>query len=237
MSKPQSEKKTHKDPGEDFNVRKRHGQIWREYSEPYERYKRIPGWLKHGIYAPLFIWGIWYMIVYSGGFDSEQYQESYAYSIARSDSSDSETSPSNSQSSPLSVSSSAANSVAKADGAAIYSTNCAACHQANGKGIPGAFPPLAESDWMGKDDRTLAALVLHGLSGAVIVNGNTYNGVMPPMGGNLSDQEVSAVLTHIRSSFGNNFPPVSIETVTEVRKQQGTRAPWTQKELESTYSK
>ena len=74
-----SDPKDKEDPGEDFNVRLKHGQIWREYDEPWELYKAIPPWLKHCIYVPLIMWAIWYLLVYSGGFESDNYYEGRQY--------------------------------------------------------------------------------------------------------------------------------------------------------------
>lgn len=65
------------EPGEDLNIRKIHGAIIREKAEPREMFRAIPWWLKHLIYAPLCIWGIWYLIIASGGFRWSEYSEGY----------------------------------------------------------------------------------------------------------------------------------------------------------------
>lgn len=89
-------------------------------------------------------------------------------------------------------------------GAELYSV-CATCHQATGKGIPGAFPPLAgHAADLVKADRTYPVdVILYGLSGKIDVDGKTYNNVMPEQGSQLSDDEIAAVLNHVLSSWGN----------------------------------
>lgn len=214
------------EPGEDFDVRTRHGQIWREYDEPVERYRAIPWWLKHLIYSPLFIWGIWYMLVYSGAFDSKEYFEgSYRLNYGAG-----EIAPEK-EGSALPVTAASTGP----DGAVIYKNTCSSCHQANGLGVPGAFPPLAGSDWVAGDEQILIALVLHGLMGEISVNGEIYNGVMPPWSATLKDDDIAAVLTYVRSELGNSFPAVSKETVTTIRNRFDGRAAWTEADLKDAF--
>ncbi len=112
---------------------------------------------------------------------------------------------------------------ASVDGGAIFSARCAACHQATGAGLPGVFPPLAGSEWVQGDPHTLAAAVLHGISGQLTVKGQVYSGVMPNFAAQLSDAEMSAVLSHIRKSWGNQATPVSVDIVAQVRKATASR--------------
>lgn len=110
------------------------------------------------------------------------------------------------------------------DGAAIYAARCVACHQANGAGLPGAFPPLAASEWvLGAPERP-AAIVLHGLSGPISVKGATYAGAMPAFGAQLSEAEIAAVLSHVRSSFGNTAGPVDAALVAAVRAKTAAQS-------------
>ncbi len=121
------------------------------------------------------------------------------------------------------------------DGAAIY-TRCVACHQANGAGLAGAFPPLANSEWVTGDPGIPIRVVLQGMIGEVTVAGQTYNSVMLPYGGTgeMSDAEVAAVLTYVRSSFGNSASAVSAEDVAAVRAATaGRTTQWTAAELQS----
>ncbi len=86
-------------------------------------------------------------------------------------------------------------------GKSIYASTCQACHQADGKGIDGAFPPLAASDYFASDPNKLVNAIRNGLSGKITVNGKTYDGVMPKQ--TLSDREISAVATYVLNNFGN----------------------------------
>lgn len=105
---------------------------------------------------------------------------------------------------------------AQKTGAEVYAT-CSACHQANGQGVPGAFPPLAGSEWVnGKGDVPIA-IVLHGLQGPLTVKGQKYNGVMAPWGTTFNDDQIAAVVTYIRSQWGNKAPAVTKADVARVR--------------------
>ena len=100
--------------------------------------------------------------------------------------------------------------------------HCATCHQADGKGIPNIYPPLAKSNWLDDDER-LAKILLKGLWGQITVNGQHFDptkGVPPMMGfgGMLNDEEAAAVLSYVRLSFGNNGKFVSPDTVKKVRE-------------------
>jgi mono/diheme cytochrome c family protein len=121
---------------------------------------------------------------------------------------------------------------AQADGAKVYATVCSSCHQASGQGVPGAFPPLAESEWATGDESRLVKIILHGVTGEMEVAGEIYAGMMPPWGGGLDDAEVAAVATYVRSNFGNEAGPVTAETVARIRAQYASRkTPWTPQEL------
>lgn len=94
---------------------------------------------------------------------------------------------------------------------------CAACHQANGAGIPGAFPPLAGSDYKGfLDPVEHARIIVHGLNGEIVVNGVTYNGAMQAFGA-LSDDEIAAIATYERNAWGNSHGLVTPEQVASIR--------------------
>lgn len=110
------------------------------------------------------------------------------------------------------------------DAAAIYAARCAACHQAGGQGLPGVFPPLAGSEWVNGRETTLAAIVLHGVTGALTVKGNAFSGVMPTFKEQLSDAELAALLSHLRSQWGNTAAPITAATVAEVRQATAERS-------------
>jgi nitrite reductase (NO-forming) len=104
-------------------------------------------------------------------------------------------------------------------GQQVFTQNCAACHQANGEGLPGAFPPVAKSDFLMADKARAIRVVLKGLEGEVTVNGQKYNSVMPALG--LSDEQIANVLTFVRNSFGNKAGDmVTPEEVAKVRAQK-----------------
>lgn len=100
-------------------------------------------------------------------------------------------------------------------GQRVFTQTCAACHQPDGKGIPGAFPPLAKSDFLMADKQRAIGVLLHGLTGQITVNGTKYNGVMPKL--DLQDADIAAALTYIRNSFGNSGEHVTVEEVRAAR--------------------
>lgn len=119
------------------------------------------------------------------------------------------------------------------DGAEIYMTRCMSCHQMNGRGVPGVFPPLVDTDRVNGDKGRLIRIVLHGLMGEITVGDETYSGAMPPWGSFLNDEETAALLTYIRSSWGNDAPAVTPNDVSAVRTAtEERRDPWTEPELE-----
>jgi mono/diheme cytochrome c family protein/glucose/arabinose dehydrogenase len=107
-------------------------------------------------------------------------------------------------------------------GKAIFNREgfCATCHQPDGKGLPAAgFPPLIGNNWvLGNEDR-LIKVVLKGLMGPLEMLGKKYPGQVPmtPFGSMLKDEEIAAVLTYVRNSFGNDAPPISPARVKQVR--------------------
>jgi mono/diheme cytochrome c family protein len=117
------------------------------------------------------------------------------------------------------------------DGGALFTSHCSACHQASGAGIPGAFPPLAGSEWVAAEPSLSIAIVHDGLQGEISVLDNTYNGVMPPFGAQLSAPEIAAVLTFIRQEWGNSASAVSAAQVEQHAEQHPERGPWTAPEL------
>ncbi len=111
-------------------------------------------------------------------------------------------------------------------GAQVYAGKCAACHQATGAGLPGIFPPLAGSPWVTESEDRLIAILLHGIQGPIDVLGATYNGLMPAWK-SLSDAELAAVATYVRTTFGNTASTVGASTVARVRTETAARtAPW-----------
>lgn len=93
----------------------------------------------------------------------------------------------------------------------VYSANCAACHMPDGSGIPGAFPPVANADYLNADVNRAIRAVANGLSGDITVNGQVYNNVMPKL--NLSHEKIASVLSYIYSQWDNNGTQVTPEMV------------------------
>ncbi len=106
-------------------------------------------------------------------------------------------------------------------GQALFAGTCSVCHQANGAGLPGVFPPLAKSDYLAADTHRAIGVVLNGLTGKVTVNGTSYDSVMPSMN-QLNDDEVANILTYVMNSWGNAGGRVLAE---DVKKTRANKAP------------
>ncbi len=92
-------------------------------------------------------------------------------------------------------------------GAEVFANNCQACHQADGAGVPDAFPPLAKSDYLNADKFRAVKTVTGGLEQKLIVNGHEFNGVMPAW--SLPDEDIANVLTYVYSQWGNTGEEVT----------------------------
>ena len=104
-------------------------------------------------------------------------------------------------------------------GEALYTRYCLACHQADGNGVPGMHPTLVETDWVLGDKERLIDIILNGMKGAVIINGEEFNSIMAPMSF-INDQDITDILTYVRSSFGNDASEVTAGEVAEVRAEK-----------------
>ena len=102
-------------------------------------------------------------------------------------------------------------------GRALYGEYCLSCHQADGTGVPGLYPPVTPNEWISGEKDPLIRLMIEGLSGPIEVNGEPYSFEMAAHD-YLSDQEIADILTFLRSSFGNSSGPVTPEDVSIVRK-------------------
>jgi mono/diheme cytochrome c family protein len=119
-------------------------------------------------------------------------------------------------------------------GQQYFAQNCAACHQPTGLGVPGTYPPLAKSEYVNGGTRRLGMILLKGLQGPVKVEGNTFNGSMPPWGTALPDKKIAAILTYVRQAFGNSSAPVTPEQITDARKEFANHpASWSEAELQA----
>jgi mono/diheme cytochrome c family protein len=105
-------------------------------------------------------------------------------------------------------------------GKKIFSANCQTCHQANGLGVPGQYPPLAGSEFTTGGSRRPAMIVMKGLQGPVTVKGQKFgSAVMQPWDKTLTDQKIADVLTYERSEWGNSASPVTSEQIAALRKE------------------
>ena len=117
---------------------------------------------------------------------------------------------------------------AAVEGAALFGTYCATCHQANGAGVRGAIPPLDGSRYVLAGAEVPAAIVLRGIAGPIEVKGAVYNGRMPTFYAQLEDAQIAAILTHVRSSWSNDAGEVTPDLVSRLREKfEGVlNAPW-----------
>ena len=124
-------------------------------------------------------------------------------------------------------------------GKRVYGTACAPCHQPSGMGTPGMFPPLAGSEWVTTEGHErIIRIVLNGLAGPIEVAGAQYNNVMVPWRDTLKDEEIAAVLSFVRSEWGNKAPPVPVDAVAKARAATKDRGnPWTADELKQVPDK
>lgn len=112
-------------------------------------------------------------------------------------------------------------------GATLYKKHCQACHQPTGKGLGSAFPPLVGSEWVNGDPETISAIVLHGIQGEIEVKGTVFKGLMPTFKSKLTPEEIAAVTTYVRSSWGNSAGPVDTTTVEKILEKTSERTkPW-----------
>ncbi|NYT35737.1 cytochrome c [Allopusillimonas soli] len=176
----------------------------REMPEPYEGNRPVP-WIVILIVAGLFVWAIGYLYVTYQPVPPEYGDQRIAADFKSASGSEG----------------------GKVDGAQLYAAHCVACHQATGGGLPGVFPPLAKSEWVTGKASTTVQIVLHGVHGPLTVEGTTYNGLMPTFKDKLSDAEIAAVVSHIRTSFGNDAGEVDENLVASERAATASHeAPW-----------
>ena len=185
------------DAGDADSVASEFAAMRRENADPDEKVQPLP-WFFIMFLGAMGMWGAFYIASTPSG-ESSAYGDQRTVSLLR----------------PPVVA--AAGAPAGVDGKQLYGAKCAACHQASGLGVAGVFPPLAGAEWVVGDEKVLTSILLHGLQGEIVVKGNTYKGVMPPFG-TLADEEIAAVLTYIRSDWGNKAAPVLATTVAAQRE-------------------
>ncbi|MFN9349432.1 MAG: c-type cytochrome [Gemmatimonadota bacterium] len=174
----------------------------REFDDPDERSTPVPRGLA-ALAAALVAWGAWYITTLEGTADPSLGDRRTVAALAAA------TAPGGGS-----------------DGGQLFASKCAACHQASGTGVAGVFPPLAGSAWVTGSPTRLVQILLHGIQGPLDVNGVTYNGLMPPWK-SLRDDEIAALATYVRTSWGNGADAVFTATVAEQRAATaGRTTPW-----------
>ena len=119
-------------------------------------------------------------------------------------------------------------------GKRYFSQNCVSCHQANGMGVPGQYPPLAGSEFVQGGTRRLGMILLKGLQGHVKVKGAEFNGAMPAWEKTLTNEKIADILTYVRSEWGNNALAVVPDQLAGLRKDPaitGRTDPWSEADL------
>jgi mono/diheme cytochrome c family protein len=122
----------------------------------------------------------------------------------------------------------------KVVGKALFSANCITCHQANGEGVPGQYPPLAGSEVeTGDATNQFIAIVLKGLQGPVEIKGKPFNNSMQAWEGQYTDQQLASILTYVRSDWGNNAPAITADMVKQMRAEfKDRKEQWTWPEIQ-----
>jgi len=202
----QPDDKTLSDP----QVQKVHAQLMREKGEPHERETPMPIFVLFLFSIVIFYCGV-YIGQYSGGFRWDVYDPNFDMA-------------------QLGAVREVPDFDPIATGQRLYRNRCLQCHQSEGQGIPGQYPPLVGTRWVLGDEERLAHILLNGMMGPIEVLGNRYNDNMPHFR-NLSDRDLAAIMTFIRQAWGNDAPPVEEATVSTVRAEVGSRTPWTADEL------
>jgi mono/diheme cytochrome c family protein len=195
-----------------MDVARVHAAVMRENEEPGEGKEPTPFWLLIA-FTGLVGWGGWYVGTYSAGFVGEV-MDAPAVPV-------------------MGVAQNAAPVDPMVLGQRTFVV-CQTCHQADGRGVPGTYPPLAGSERVQGRPEVMARIVLNGLVGKVTVRGATFDNAMPGHRTRLDDERIAAVMTYVRSSFGNSASAVTPELVAAARQAtEGRSEPWTDPELDA----
>lgn len=210
---PDSKASLEKPGMQDEAMQDLHAQLMREKDEPAEGFSPVPIFLLF-VFAALCFWGGVYFVEHSGGYRWDAYSPDFD--------------PNADAPAPVEI-------PLFDRGAKVYRNQCAQCHQATGAGVAGVYPPLVGSEWVVGSEERLARILINGLNGPIVVEGNTYNGNMPafgPNGLNLKAKDIAGVLTYIRQEWGNAASDVTEEAMVGYMESYNARsAAWTSDEL------
>lgn len=205
MSVDPTEPRQLDDGAEHVDVPQLMSPLYAEHDEPRDGFEPIPLWLK-AVIGGLLFWGGWYFGTYAGGYKGDVFDR-----------------PTPALTGPPAEPQSIEEVIES--GRRLYSS-CALCHQAEGTGVNGHFPPLKGIDWVVGEKSSVNRLIrilLHGMKGETTIAGEKYTSTMPAYGAQWKDDQVAAVLTFIRSSWGHTGEPVTAQQVAAVRKEEAGR--------------
>jgi len=206
-SKPSSHVGQGMDYGEQADVQQVHAAVQREKREPRVGAEPLSIWLI-AVYGLAVFFGGAYLGRYSGNFSGEALDPYGGEPQAMKKAAGPQGAQQVAELSP------------RDRGKKIFAANCQTCHQANGLGVPGQYPPLAGSEFTTGGTRRPAMIVLKGLQGPVTVKGQKFgSAVMQPWDKTLTDQKIADVLTYERSEWGNSASAVTGEQIAALRKE------------------
>lgn len=190
-----------------------HAQLMREKEEPSESFSPIPVFLVFVIMI-LGFWGGIYLVLYSGEFRADAFDPKFKAAATAT----------------------VLPEISLFDrGAKVYRNQCAQCHQSEGDGVSGVYPPLVDSDWVTGHPEVIARILINGLNGPIEVKGNSYNGNMPafgPGGLDLKPKEIAGVITYVRQEWGNDASEMTEAMIEDYLKDySGRSTPWQAVEL------
>ena len=195
----------------DEQLQRVHAILLREKPEPTEGLSPLPLMLL-GLMSALILFSAIYLGRYSGGFDPMVYDERILPGMLEGGAAPAVQDP-------------------KMLGKRVFA-NCIACHLPTGLGLPGAYPPLAGSEWAIGPDERIIRILLDGLSGPITVKNTQFNNSMPAFGTQLRDEQLANVLKYVRSEWGNSAPAVTADRVKQIRAAvTGRTGPWSPEEL------
>lgn len=193
---------------QDEHMQDVHAQLMREKEEPQEGFSPVPIFLMF-IFAALCFWGGVYLVEHSGGYRWDAYSPDF--------------NPNAGAPKPIEI-------TLFDRGAKVYRNQCAQCHQADGNGVLGVYPPLVSSNWVTGHPQVVSRILINGLNGPIVVKGSNYNGNMPAFGSSglaLSDKDIAGVITYIRQEWGNSASDVTVATIAEYSDlYAGRSVPW-----------